>query len=95
MARTGIQQKRRRYVHKTQQDSSGTYAGGNGGANKGKKYSTSNTATKKTQGYDVLTGEGKERRGTKTGKSTHKTRTTGQKARTRSTNRKNKAKGGN
>jgi len=94
MARTGIQQKRRRYVHKQEQDTSNAYVGGNSGANKGKHYNTGDNATKKTKGYDALTGEGKERRGRGgSGKTKYKSRTGGAKARARGANRKQKAKG--
>lgn len=94
MAKTGIQQKRRRYVHKQEQDTSNAYVSGNSGANKGKLYNTGDNATKKTKGYDSLTAEGKERRGRKgTGKTKYKSRTTGSKAKARSANRKQKAKG--
>lgn len=94
MAKTGIQHKRRRYVHKQQQDTSNAYIGGNAGANKGKRYNTGDNATKKTKGYDSLTGEGKERRGRGgSGKTKYKSRTGGAKARARGTNRKQKAKG--
>lgn len=94
MAKTGIQHKRRRYVHKQEQDTSNAYVGGNKGANKGKQYNTGDNATKKTKGYDSLTAEGKERRGRSgSGKTKYKSRTGGQKARSRGTNRKQKAKG--
>lgn len=95
MAKTGIQQKRRRYVHKQEQDTSNAYVGGNNGSNKGKKYNTGDYTTKKTKGYDSLTAEGKERRGRGgSGKTKYKSTTTGSKARNRSTNRRNKAKSG-
>ena len=66
MARTGIQHKRRRYVHKKQQDTSGVY-GGSGSRNrsKGGNYAQSDNTLKKTQGYDTLSGLNKERRGRK------------------------------
>ena len=95
MPRTGIQHKRRRYVHQQEQDTSHTYVGGNAGANKGKKYSTGDNAMKKTVGYDALQGEKKERRGRGgSGTTVRHSKTTGQKAANRSRNRKNKAKGG-
>lgn len=94
MAKTGIQHKRRRYVHKQEQDTSGVY-GGNKGSNKGKQYNTGDNATKKTKGYDSLTSESKERRGRSgSGKTKYKSKTTGSKARNRSTNRRNRAKSG-
>lgn len=97
MARTGIQHKRRRYVHKTEQNTGSVYAGGgNAGANKGKTYSHSNSPLSKSS-IDNLQGEGKERRGRKHTGTTHtKSRTTGQKARQSGANKRNKAKrGGN
>ena len=95
MAKTGIQHKRRRYVHKQEQDSSNAYVGGNNGSNKGKQYNTGDYTLKKTKGYDSLTSENQERRGSAgTGKTKFKSKSTGSKARNRSTNRRNKAKGG-
>lgn len=91
----GAGPKPRKKVEKKSQDTSNIY-GGNRGANKGKSYSTGDNAMKKTKGYDALTSETKERRGSKgTGKTKYKSKTTGQKARSRSANRRNKAKGGN
>lgn len=96
MARTGIQQKRRRYVHKQEQNMGSVYGGGNDGANKGKSYTHSNSPLSKSS-MDNLQGEGKERRGRKHTGTTHtKSRTTGQKARQSGANKRNKAKrGGN
>ena len=95
MARTGIQQKRRRYVHKKTQDTSNAYVGSGGGSTRtGGTRSRADNALKKTQGYDSLTSERRETRGRKTGNSKRKPSTTGgAKARARSANRKQKARG--
>lgn len=97
MPRTGIQHKRRRYVHQKQQDTSNAYVGGNGGSNKGRTYLTAHTPLSKMNTLDNLQGENKERRGRRHTGTTHtKSTTTGQKARNRSSNKRNKAKrGGN
>ena len=96
MARTGIQHKRRRYVHKTEQNTGSVYGGGNDGANKGTTYTHSTSPLSKSS-MDNLVGEGKERRGRKhTGQTQYKSRSTGQKARQSGANKRNKAKrGGN
>ena len=96
MARTGIQHKRRRYVHKTEQNTGSVYGGGNDWSNKGKTY-TRNTSPLSKSSMDSLVGEGKERRGRKhTGQTHYKSRSTGQKARQSGANKRNKAKrGGN
>ena len=97
MAKTGIQHKRRRYVHKQEQSIKDIYYGGNDGANKGTTYTHTNSPLSKGSTLDNLQGENKERRGRKhTGQTHHKSTTTGQKARSRSANKRNKAKrGGN
>lgn len=97
MAKTGIQHKRRRYVHKQEQNTSDVYAGGNAGANKGKTYAHHNSPLSKGSTLDNLQGENKERRGRKhTGQTHYKSKTTGQKARSSGANKRNKAKrGGN
>lgn len=94
MARTGIQHKRRRYVHKQEQDTGSVFGGGGSGSQRGRRYNTGDNATKKTKGYDSLTSEGQERRGRGgSGTTVRKSRSTGAKARARSANRKQKAKG--
>jgi len=98
MAKTGIQHKRRRYVHKQEQNTSGVYGGsGNSGANKGTTYAHSNSPLSKGSTLDNLQGEKQERRGRKhTGQTHYKSTSTGQKARSRGANKRNKAKrGGN
>ena len=96
MAKTGVTQKRRRYVHKQEQNTSGVYGGsGNEGANKGTTYAHKNSPLSKGSTLDNLQSEKKERRGRKhTGKTHFKSTSTGQKSRSRGANRLNKAKRG-
>jgi len=98
MPNTGIQHKRRRYVHKQDQNTGDVYGGaGNRGANKGADYTKGRSPLNRVNTLDNLQSERKERRGRKsTGTTRYKSSSTGQKARSRNANRRNKAKrGGN
>ena len=94
MPRTGIQQKRRRYVHKQTQDTSGVYGGGSSSTRTGGLRRRADNALKKTQGYDALSSERRETRGRKTGNSKRNPSTTGgSRARARGASRKQRARG--